>query len=49
MNVAILLIAALIAPLQDGGKLPWNKDPKTAMAAAKKAGKPMMIFFTSEG
>lgn len=49
MNVALMLIVSLVAPLQDGGKLPWNKDVKGAMAQAKKAGKPMLMFFTSEG
>lgn len=41
----------------DGGKLPWhnNKDRKSeagvkeAIAAAKRAGKPMLIYFTSDG
>jgi hypothetical protein len=37
---------------QDGGKLPWkgrNEDPKSAMADARRAGQPMMLFFSSVG
>jgi hypothetical protein len=54
-----LLVAALAGALavtlgssaaaQDGGKVPWNHDPKAAMKEAKKSGKPMMMFFTSLG
>ena len=50
-------IAALVASVaiagtaaaQDGGKIPWNHDPAAAMKEAKKSGKPMMFFFTSDG
>lgn len=34
---------------QDGGKIPWNKDPAAAMDAANASGKPMLLFFTSLG
>jgi hypothetical protein len=50
-----LLAAALFgamagaAAAQDGGKIPWNHDPKAAFKEAKKSGKPMMLFFTSFG
>jgi hypothetical protein len=40
------------APAQDGGRMPWkgrNDDPKAAMADAKRASQPMMIFFSSLG
>ena len=40
------------ASAQDGGKLPWKgktDDPKAAMAEAKQQGRPMLLFFTSEG
>jgi len=44
---------ATVAAAQDGGKLDWKgkgkEDPKVAMADAKRHGKAMMLFFTSEG
>ena len=44
----------LSAPVQDGGKIPWkgkekDADLKAIMAEAKKDGKAMLMFFTSEG
>ena len=51
----IAALAAFAAPAaaQDGGKLAWKgkgkEDPKEAMAEAKRQGKAMMLFFTSEG
>ena len=32
-----------------GGNVPWNTDPKEAIEKAKKTGKPMMLYFTSQG
>ena len=54
MNRALLagaLVSALAggAVAQDGGKIPWNHDPQAGFKEAKKSGKPMMLFFTSEG
>jgi hypothetical protein len=51
---AIVLVLGLSgsAVAQDGGTLPWrgkNEDPKAAMADAKRAGQPMMLFFSSVG
>lgn len=43
------LLLTATAAAQDGGKIPWNKDPQEAIKAAKKSGKPMMMFFTAEG
>jgi len=44
---------ATAAAAQEGGKLDWKgkgkEDPKVAMADAKRHGKAMMLFFTSEG
>jgi len=45
---------ALVAQAQDGGKIGWkgkekNADVKALMAQAKKEGKAIMMFFTSEG
>jgi hypothetical protein len=51
-TLAAVLAISTAAAAQDGGKLPWrgkNEDPKAAMADAKRAGQPMMIFFTSVG
>lgn len=52
--VAALALAASVSPLQDGGKIPWkgkekDADLKAIMAEAKKDGKAMLMFFTSEG
>jgi len=50
--IAIILGLATSASAQDGGKLPWrgrSDDPKAAMADAKRAGQPMMLFFSSVG
>ena len=51
--VPMVLGLATAAAAQDGGKLNWrgkDKDePKLGMADAKKQGKAMMLFFTSEG
>jgi hypothetical protein len=51
--VPVLFCLAAAAEAQDGGKLNWRgkgkDEPKTAMADAKKQGKVMMLFFTSEG
>lgn len=44
---------ATAATAQDGGRLNWRgkgkDDPKAGMADARKQGKAMMLFFTSEG
>jgi len=47
--IRFALILFVAAFNQDGGKMPWKKDPVAAIAEAKKSGKPMMIFFTSQG
>lgn len=51
---ALLIGCAGGASAQDGGKVEWrgkgkNDDIQAIMADAKKAGKPMMLFFTSDG
>jgi hypothetical protein len=52
-TLLMVLGLATAASAQDGGKLAWKgkgkEDPKVAMAEAKRAGRPMMLFFTSEG
>jgi len=49
----MVLALAAAAEAQDGGKLSWRgkgkDEPKLGMADAKKQGKAMMLFFTSEG
>jgi hypothetical protein len=50
--IAMILGLASGASAQDGGKLSWKGktgDPKAAMADAAREGRPMMLFFTSEG
>ena len=51
--LTMVLGLAGAAAAQDGGKLDWKgkgkEDPKAAMAEAKRHGKAMMLFFTSEG
>lgn len=43
---AVLLLAAV----QDGGLMPWHKDPpQAAMEDAKTRGLPVMLYFTSAG
>jgi hypothetical protein len=53
VTLSVVLSLASAALAQDGGKLDWkgkgNEDPKAAMADAKRHGKAMMLFFTSEG
>ena len=53
LSMLLLLVLSSAAFAQDGGKLAWRgkdkEDPKLAMAEAKRQGKPMMLFFTSEG
>ncbi len=52
-TLTFVLGLAAVAAAQDGGKLDWKgkgkEDPKAAMADAKRHGKAMMLFFTSEG
>ena len=47
--VAAALAMTATAVAQDGGRIPWNHDPKAGMKEAKKTGRPMMFFFTSLG
>ena len=47
-TLTVLLITAGTAMAQNG-KVPWKRDPQSAMAEAKKRGMGMMLYFTSEG
>ena len=53
LAIPMILGLATAAAAQDGGKLDWRgkgkEEPKAAMADAKRHGKAMMLFFTSEG
>ncbi len=33
----------------DGGNLKWQKDPKKGFELASSTGKPMLVYFTSDG
>ena len=33
----------------DGGDLNWQKDPKKGFELARFTGKPMLVYFTSDG
>ena len=49
--VGLLLASPVLA--QDGGKLAWrgkgNEDPRSAFADARAQGRPLMLYFTSDG
>ena len=47
--LATTLVLAGAAQAQDGGKIPWNHDTAAALKEARKSGKPMLMFFTSDG
>jgi hypothetical protein len=49
LALATTLLLAGTLEAQDGGKIPWNHDVKAAMKEARKSGKPMLMFFTSDG
>jgi len=56
MGLGLALAVGICGTLaaQDGGKIPWKgkakgEDVKALMADAKKDGKAIMMFFTSEG
>jgi hypothetical protein len=34
---------------KDGGDLRWERDPAKGIALAHSVGKPMMLYFTSDG
>jgi len=51
-TIALFLSLGYAAIAQDGGKLNWKGkggDPQTAMLDARDQGKPILLFFTSEG
>lgn len=51
-TLVALLALASSAPAQDGGKIAWrgkSDDPKAAIADARRANRPLMLFFTSVG
>jgi hypothetical protein len=44
-----LLLAFVACTTKDGGNLRWEKDPAKGIERAQMSGRPMMIYFTSDG
>lgn len=47
-----LLAAVLVLATADGGKLDWRGkggDPKAAMEEARRQGRPILLYFSSDG
>jgi len=49
VTVLPVLAFSFAALSQDGGKISWRKDVVRALKDAKEAGKPTMLYFTSDG
>ena len=47
--LGLALVVGCGGGASDGGKLKWQHDPKKAMDHARFTGKPMLIYFTSDG
>jgi hypothetical protein len=47
--VALSFAGAGCSGAADGGILKWQKDPKKAFELAHFTGKPMLLYFTSDG
>ena len=45
----VLVGLAGCGPTQDGGELRWQREPAKGFELAHFIGKPMMIYFTSDG
>ena len=47
---SLIVILALALPQDDGrgGKIEWTKDLEAGLKEARKAGKPVMIYFTAD-
>ena len=46
---AVFLVAASCGGTKDGGKLRWERDPAKGSALAHALGRPMLLYFTSDG
>jgi hypothetical protein len=47
--LGLALVVACSGGSSGGGKLKWQRDPNKAMEHARFTGKPMLIYFTSDG
>jgi hypothetical protein len=45
----VLLVATSCGGTKDGGKLRWERDPAKASTLAHSLGRPMLLYFTSDG
>jgi len=48
----MICTAALLLALADGGKLDWRgkrDDPKAALEDARRQGRPVLLYFSSDG
>lgn len=45
MKTLALTLAVLVG---GGGKIEWSRDVEKSLAEAKKAGKPVMLYFTAD-
>ena len=47
---SVIVILALAVAQDDarGGKIEWSKDLEAGLKHARKAGKPVMIYFTAD-
>jgi len=46
---ALLLGAAGCGKTKDGGDLRWERDPAKGLELAHFVGKPLLLYFTSDG
>ena len=47
--VTALLLCLVACTTKDGGKLRWEKDPAKGIERAQMSGRPMLLYFTSDG
>jgi hypothetical protein len=44
-----LLLTFVGCSTKDGGKLHWERDPEKGIERAQMTGRPMLLYFTSDG
>jgi hypothetical protein len=44
-----LLLGFVACTTKDGGKLRWERDPDKGIERAQMSGRPIMLYFTSDG
>lgn len=47
--VSALLLTFVGCSTKDGGKLHWERDPDKGIERAQATGRPMLLYFTSDG